>query len=62
MEGVTATMMETILAAAADAVEFSGTCLTNMIQNEVYVFILAAGFIGAIGLPLVRKLARTARF
>lgn len=51
--------METILAAASDAIEFSGTCLTTMINNPVYAFILGAGFCG-IGLGLIRKLRRTA--
>lgn len=51
--------MDTILAAASDAIEFSGTCLTTMISNPVYAFILGAGFVG-IGLSLIRKLRHTA--
>lgn len=53
--------MEAVLTAAAEAIEFSGTCLTTMISNPVYVFILGAGFVG-IGLGLVSKLKNTAKF
>ncbi len=53
------TIMETILSAASDAITFSGTCLTTMISNPVYAFILGAGFVG-IGLNLVSRLKHTA--
>jgi len=51
--------METIISSASDAITFSGTCLTAMISNPVYAFILGAGFVG-IGLSLIRKLRHTA--
>lgn len=61
MEGATTTAIDTIIEAASKVVDFSGTCLTTMVSNPVYAFILASGFIG-IGLALVRKLVNTARF
>ena len=60
MEGEVLTGMDAILTAASDAIEFSGTCLTTMTSNSIYVFVLGAGFVG-LGLALVRKLFRTAR-
>lgn len=53
--------METILSAASDAITFSGTCLTSLLGNPVYAFIVGAGFVG-IGLVLVQKLVHTAQF
>lgn len=58
MDGTT-TAMDAILSAASDVISFSGTCLNVMIENPVYAFCFAAGFVG-IGLTLVRKLKRTA--
>lgn len=61
MEGAATSVMETVISAASQVVEFSGTCLTAMVNNPVYAFILASGFVG-IGLSLVKRLAHTARF
>lgn len=59
--GATTSIMDSILEGASKAIEFSGTCLSTMAGNPVYVFILGAGFVG-IGLMLVRKLKNTAQF
>lgn len=61
MEGETVTAMETIINAASDAVSFAGTCLTTLVENPILAFVLGAGFVGGIGLPLVRKLFRTSK-
>lgn len=52
--------IEQIITGAKSAIEFSGECLTAMVGNPVYLFILGAGFVG-IGLGLVRKLRGTAK-
>lgn len=57
MEG---TALDTLLTACSKAVEFSGTCLTAMINNPVYAFFFACGMI-PIGLGLVAALKNTAR-
>lgn len=56
----TGTQMETLISAAGSVVEFSGTMLNTMIENPVYAFMFAAGFVG-IGLGIVTKLKRTAK-
>ncbi len=61
MEGGAASIMDTIIAGATKAIEFSGSCLTSMLGNEVYAFIFGAGFVG-IGLMLVSRLRSTAQF
>lgn len=60
MDGTTTTAMDSIISAASQVIEFSSTCLNTMIENPVYAFCFAAGFVG-IGLGIVRKLKNTAR-
>lgn len=59
MDGTT-TALDTLMSAATKLVEFSGDCLTIMINNPVYAFMFA-GCIVSLGLVIVRKLKGTAR-
>ncbi len=53
-------VMDKLLTGAETAIEFSGRCLTAMVENPIYLFYLAAGLVG-VGLALVSKLRGTAR-
>uniref|UniRef100_UPI00405635E6 hypothetical protein n=1 Tax=Acetatifactor sp. TaxID=1872090 RepID=UPI00405635E6 len=46
MEGVTTTMMDTIISNASSLIDFGGTLLETVIQHPVLGFFFAAGFIG----------------
>lgn len=57
---VTTNVLDTLMASATKLVEFSGQCLTVMIENPVYAFLFSGCIVG-IGLGIVRKLKKTAR-
>ncbi len=51
--------MDKVLEGVADAINFSGTILTSLIENPIYLFLLASGFVG-IGCSIFSKLRRAA--
>ena len=59
MESTTTSAMDSLLDASTKLVEFSGDCLTTMIQNPVYAFLFAGTIVG-VGLVIVSKLKHTA--
>lgn len=63
MDGTTTAVssgaLDTLMQSATKLVEFSGDCLTTMIQNPVYAFLFAGCIIG-VGLTVVRMLKHTA--
>ncbi len=52
-------VLETLMDSATQLVEFSGDCLTTMVQNPLYAFLFAGCIIG-VGLTVVRMLKNTA--
>lgn len=60
MEEVTPTMMENILAAASDGIEFVGTIVTAVTGQPLLLFYLACGLI-PVGVGLFLTLKRAAR-
>lgn len=60
MEEVTPTIMETILAAATDGIEFVGTIITAITGQPLLLFYLACGLI-PVGVGLFLTLKRAAR-
>lgn len=57
---VTATALDKIMDAISAALKLSGDMLTYMVDNPIYVFYLACGFIG-IGLAIFSQIRGTAR-
>ena len=53
-------IMDTLLTTAGKVIEFSGTCLTAMVENPIYAFYFACGLV-PIGLGMVAHLKHTAR-
>ena len=55
-----AKVMEAVTGAMGDVLGFSGTILTQITQNEILLFVFAAGLV-PIGFRVLRGLKRTAR-
>lgn len=55
-----AKVMEAVTNAMGDVLGFAGTILTQITQNEILLFVFAAGLV-PIGFRVLRGLKRTAR-
>lgn len=55
-----AKVMEAVTGAMGDVLGFAGTILTQITQNEILLFVFAAGLV-PIGFRVLRGLKRTAR-
>lgn len=54
------TAMEKILGGISSVMKLSGDMLTYMVDNPVYLFLIAAGFV-SVGLAIFRKVRNSAR-
>ena len=53
------TSLQTVINAVSDVFDFAGTCLDQIINQPVLLFLFATGLI-PVGLAIVRRLKRTA--
>ena len=58
--GTDASAMDKILGAVSSVMKLSGDMLIYMVDNPVYLFLLAAGFVG-VGLGIFRRVRNAAR-
>lgn len=54
------TAMERILGGISSVMKLSGDMLTYMVENPVYLFLIAAGFV-SVGLGIFRKVRNAAK-
>lgn len=55
-----ASAMEKILGGVSSVMKLSGDMLTYMVDNPVYLFLIAGGFVG-VGLSIFRKVRNAAK-
>lgn len=60
LSGETTSAMEKILGGVSSVMKLSGDMLTYMVENPVYLFLIAAGFVG-VGLSIFRKVRGAAK-